>query len=378
MAELALSNIVNISVATAPAGIGPFNVNNLLLITAESPGESPADGFTIYKNASDVANDYGSDSQTAQMATAIFAQSPNILAGSGYLAIAPFSDPSTETLLAAIERLEPLVQFFGVITEKNVGNTELRNASNYIQTKNKMLFAYSATSSDLTVTTGAFWQIMDAGNTKTRCLIYLDDSFTEAGLMAAAYAGRGLSTDFSGSNTTQTMQLKTLATINADTGMTQTIYNAALIAGVDVYASFEGVAKVASSGANDFFDQVYNLGWLVAALQTAGFNALATTSNKVPQTEDGVSTLKTAYRRVCEQAVSNAYCAPGSWTSPDTFGNQQDMLRNISERGYYIYSAPVALQSQADREDRKAPLIQIAIKEAGAIHTSNVLVNINA
>ncbi len=196
--------------------------------------------------------------------------------------------------------------------------------------------------------------------------------------MMAAYAGRALSTNFSGSNTTQTMQLKTLTTILADSGLTQTLYTAAQVAGVDVYASFEGVPKVACSGANRFFDQAYNLGWIVGALQVAGFNALATSSNKVPQTEGGVATLKTAYRRVLEQGLSNAYIAPGTWTSSDTVGNQEDFLRNILERGYYIYSSPVALQPVSDREDRKAPLIQIALKEAGAIQSSSVLVNINA
>lgn len=378
MAQLALSNIINISVASAPAGIGLFNVNNLLLITNEAPGVSPTGGFTIYKNATDVAADYGSSSQTAQMAVAIFSQSPNILAGNGYLVIAPFTDPSSETLIAAIQRLQPKVQFFGIITNKDVGDTQLTAAANYVQTQNRMLFAYSADSAVTTPTTGEFWKFMNAGNTRSRGLLYMLDTFAHAGLMAAAYAGRALSTDFGGSNTTQTMQLKSLATILADTGMTQTIYQAAQAAGVDVYASFEGVAKVATSGLNHFFDQVYNLSWLIAALQTSGFNALAQTSNKVPQTEGGVNSLKTAYRRVCEQALTNGYAAPGSWTSPDTFGNQQDFLRNIAERGYYIYSAPVALQAQAARDARQAPLIQIAIKEAGAIHSSNVLVNINA
>ncbi len=88
--------------------------------------------------------------------------------------------------------------------------------------------------------------------------------------------------------------------------------------------------------------------------------------------------LKGAYRAVCEQAVTNQYSAPGKWNSSTTFGNQGDFLQNIAQRGYYIYSVPIALQSQADREDRVAPLVQIALKEAGAIQESTVIVNINA
>ena len=48
------------------------------------------------------------------------------------------------------------------------------------------------------------------------------------------------------------------------------------------------------------------------------------------------------------------------------------MLRNIIDKGYYIYSKPIAQQSQVDRDARKAPLIQIAGKESGAIHSSSV------
>jgi len=132
------------------------------------------------------------------------------------------------------------------------------------------------------------------------------------------------------------------------------------------------------SGKNSFFDQVYNLQWLVGALQVAGFNYLAQSSSKIPQTESGIDGLKGAYRKVCEQAVTNQYCAPGEWNSSTTFGIQSDFLQNITQRGYYIYSQPVALQSQAAREARQAPIVQLALKEAGAVHSSSVLVYINA
>jgi len=196
--------------------------------------------------------------------------------------------------------------------------------------------------------------------------------------MQAAYAGRGLSTAFSGSNTTQTQHLKDLVGIQPDAGMTQTILNKCKTAGADVYASIQGVPKTFTSGANDFFDQVYNLQWFVGALQVAGFNALAQSSTKLPQTEQGISVLKAAYGSVAQQGVANGYLAPGTWNSPDTFGVLQDFLRNIEEVGFYIYSSPIATQSAADREAREAPLIQIAVKESGAVHSSAVIINVNA
>lgn len=485
MSQLAIQNVVNISVSQAPAGLGPFNVNDLALFTGESPTNAFDNGYAIYKTASAVGQDFGSSSKTFAMATAIFAQTPNILAGNGSLiviplltglsgvtevqtinfsavptsgsyvlnygaaptAAIPYSDDaaslqtalrlvsglgsvtvtgtvgagfvvtftgvsgdfpaltvtsstlldsgsatvvvtptitthgvvagSTETVLAGILRTQNKVAYCGVISEKSYITNEMIMASNYVQTQDMILFLASATVGDVAVTTGIFWQIAQAGNKKTRCLLYLLSDYDHANLMAAAYAGRGLSVDFSGSNTTITMQLKSLNTILGDTGMSETIFAACQIAGADVYASFRGVPKVFCSSANGFYDQVYNLTWFTTSLAIAGFNALAETGTKLPQTEQGISALKTAYQDVCEQAKANLYCAPGRWTG-DTFGNLADFLRNILGIGYYIYSQPIVQQSSADRNARKAPLIQIALKESGAVHTSNVLVNINA
>jgi len=194
----------------------------------------------------------------------------------------------------------------------------------------------------------------------------------------ASYAGRALSTNFSGSNTTQTMHLKDLTSVQPDPSMTQTLLNEAIAAGADTYVSLQGVAKTFCSGENSFYDQVYNLQWFIGALKVAGFNYLATSSTKIPQTEGGMDGLKGAYRSVCEQGITNQYGAPGRWNSSTTFGVQSDFLANVAQRGYYIYSTPISQQSQVDRAARKAPLAQIAFKEAGAMHSSSVIVNINA
>ncbi len=88
--------------------------------------------------------------------------------------------------------------------------------------------------------------------------------------------------------------------------------------------------------------------------------------------------LKAAYNRVMLQFVTCGELAPGEWDSPDTFGlNPQIFNTNIENQGYYIYSQPIAQQNVADRNARKAPLVQIAAKRAGAIHKGDVLVNIN-
>ena len=379
--QLDITNVVTISLSAAQTGLGEYNVNNLAIFTSEAAGDTFGDlGYKIYKAPKEVGVDFGTTSTTYKMALSVFAQTPNILNGNGYLVIIPLQEESGggyEALGDAITRADSLVQFFGILSTKDYLSTEIAEAAAVVQTMNKMLFVVSNNAADIAAT-GSFHDIAEAGYDKTRCLAYLSSGTTDAKVMAAAYAGRALSTSFEGSNTTSTMHLKDLVGITADPTMTQTQLNLCQDCGADAYVNIAGVAKTFTSGANKFFDQVYNRCWFLGALEVAGFNALAKVSTKVPQTEPGMTILKGSYRLVCERGVRNGYLAPGAWNSADRFGDVEAMLRNIEEVGYYIYSLPVNQQAQTEREARKAPVVQIAVKEAGAIHSSNVIVYINA
>ncbi len=377
MAQLPISYVVNVSVAQAPAGLGEFNTSNLALFTRDvyDPDSFGSDAFKIYSSPTEVGTDFGTTSDTYKMAVAVFSQKPNILAGGGKLVIIPFT--SAEELADAILRTAPLVQYFGIMQAEIDSQSYTLTAAATIQALNKMGFFVSRDSADLGDPNGTLFLLTSTGYTKSRGLYYGTDTDTKALVMQAAYAGRALSVDFEGSNTTTTMNLKDLIGVVADPTMTENIQNDATLAGADTYPSIQGVAKVLSAGANRFFDQVYNEGAFVGALEVAIFNFLAQSSTKVPQTEAGMTAFKATIRRVCRQFVNNAYVAPGSWTSPDTFGVLEDFLANILQEGFYIYSAPVALQSQAAREAREAPLAQVALKEAGAIQKGNILVFIN-
>lgn len=382
MSQLNLSNIINISVSVASAGVGNFNTSNLAIFTHDTPtGSFPAAGFAQYTDPTQVALDFGTSSKTYKMALAVFSQQPNILSGGGQLVIIPFSG-SGETLDVAITRTASLVQYFGVMQTDTAAvqtQTNVLAAAAVLQALVKIGFFVSFTEADI-ITGGMIDMLRSGSFTHSRGLYYGDSSSSglNALLMMAAYAGRALSTNFSGSNTTQTMNLKDLSGVLPDPSMTQTIYGEAAAAGADIYASIQGVSKVICFGANKFFDQVYNQLWFVAAAQVAGFNFLAAASTKIPQTESGMDGLKGAYRAVCEQANTNQYIAGGRWTSPVIFGVPADLVANIAQRGYYLYSVPISQQSQADRLARKAPLLQIALKEAGAIQESDVIVNITA
>lgn len=386
---LELTNIINVSVSLNPTGLGNFNINNLALFTKEVPiandesssssssgaGEyvpGPYGTYRSYASAAEVGSDWGTESETYEMAVAVFSQQPNILAGGGNLII--FTMGADETLAEAIDRTVDVVFYCGIISTDYPASANFEALASQVQAYgDKILFLPSSISADIA---GAFTDIKDAKLTNTRCLYY-STSALDARLFAASYAGRGLSVDFEGSRTALTMNLKSLSGIDPDEAITQSVYDACKTAGVDVYVSFAGAVGAVSNGANKYFDEVHNLIWFVSQLKVVGFNTLFQIGTKVPQTEEGMSYLKAAYRSVCEQGVNNGYIAPGRWTSPEWFGNQDDMSKNIAQRGYYIYSPSIATQSTTARSNRQAPLVQIAIKEAGAIHKTDVVVFIN-
>jgi len=384
MSFISVTNFVDVSVSTPPVGLRSYAVNNLAIFTKEAPVNVAitASNPGVYVSPADVAADWGTGSEVYSQAVAVFSQEPNILDGGGSLIIFPMQsgDTLTDVIQAGI-----LVVFFGgaMWAGYTPNDSEVLAASTAVQSiQGVKLFASSHLTSSLTTTTGLFWKITDAEERHTRCFLYVvGGSALNARLAMAAYAGRALSTNFDGVNTTATMHGKTLIGVDSDTSITQTILNTCKTVGVDVYPSVGGgaqyVGKVFCTAGNDYFDNVYNLDWIVSALQVAGFNALTTTGTKLPQTEPGMATLKGAYLDVLQQAVANGFVAPGVWNSAELFGNPSDLRRNVLNVGYYMYSQPVNQQTQASREAREAPLVQIAIKYAGAIQSSDVVVSVN-
>lgn len=490
MSILPVSNVINVTVSSSPSGLTAKNVNSLALFTTERP--SNLNPYGIYISASQVAQDFGSNSITAAMANAVFSQSPNILSGNGRLVILPLkaavsatagqsvtpnisanlssliavstgdlrvtingvvtnltgvdftgcttlvdvatilqgllvdctvtasgtaitfvskkvgsssavvlgavsggtgtalngagylnaagstattgANSSGETLAAAITRTQGAVGYAGVMTNLALEDAAITTAALAIQAQDIIFVHHVASTQDIA---GIATTISAASESKTRLILHTQ-SMAYANLAKAAYAGGGFSVNYNGSATARTQNLKELKGIDPDTGISQTLYNAANVAGVDLYVSYDGVSAVFSTGGNDFFDNPYANLALKFALEAAGFNYLRQTNTKVPQTESGMNGLKDAYEQIMEQFVRNGSFAAGSWTSSETFGNPEIFKNNISARGYYMYSLPIVQQNVTERNARKAPLVQIAAKRAGAIHTSDVLVLVNA
>lgn len=387
-ASLALTNVISVSVLAPGAQLGVPNMSALAFISKETPtGWTGGQTYGIYTSPTDVAVDWGSASSAYAMAVAVFSQSPNILTGGGYLVIIPrLQSPSLETVEDCLLRMNGTIFFEGFCIDEEMDSQASVFASlcAYVQTTQMMFFYCSSIISNLQP--GSILDLRrSSGEFRTRCFYYGGALLNGAAaqqtqIFSAAYAGRGMSINFTGADTVLSMQLQTLATIDPDQTINQTQFQAAQAAGVDVYTSVSGVPCVMTSGTNLFYDQVYCRTWIAFQLAVNGFNYLknaAQVPGKIPQTELGMTGLKDAYIQAFNQGITNGYMAPGTWTLPFSFGNPEVFAANITAHGYYIVSQPIKSQSPAVRATRAAPLVQAAIQEAGAINSSSVIVYVN-
>ena len=144
----------------------------------------------------------------------------------------------------------------------------------------------------------------------------------------------------------------------------------------NVFVNYDNATAIIQHGVNSdgsFFDEWHGLDWLENDIQTAIYNVLYTFP-KIPQTDEGMTTLQTVMEDRLAQAVRNGLVAPGKWNAA---GIGQLKTGDTLTKGFYVYCPPVAQQSQADREARKSPPFQIAVKLAGAVHQVDVLINVN-
>lgn len=192
----------------------------------------------------------------------------------------------------------------------------------------------------------------------------------------ASIFGRAFSVNFQGSNTTITLKFKQQPGI-APEYLTETQASALAAKNCNVFVEYNNDTAILQEGVMSngyFFDEVHGTDWLQNDVQTAVYNLLYTSTTKIPQTDAGINMILTTISQRLEQAVTNGLAAPGVWNAGG-FGalNQGDTLA----KGYYVYAPKVSTQSQADREARKAPAIQCAVKLAGAVHSANIQINVN-
>lgn len=279
----------------------------------------------------------------------------------------------TETLLEAIARIEKDIYFGAILDTCERENSYITTIATSIQASNRALFHGNCSLQNIAVLAGA---LKSASINKIRVMTN-SNSLLEAKLYSAGYASLALAPNFNGSNTAKSMNLKPIAGIKPCIDATLNDVLNAKTYGSDIYVNQGGLAVNLSNSCNGYTDDVLENIWIVEAMQVAGYNYLRQTNTKIPQTEAGMLGLKNAYAQICEKCVRAGVSAAGKWNGA-TFGDSEDMIDAIAQNGWYIYSQPIAQQTQQERESRQAPLVQIAIKKAGAIHFSTLIINVEA
>ncbi len=220
--------------------------------------------------------------------------------------------------------------------------------------------------------TNVVWKIKLAGQINYR-MFY---SKTNDRKLAVGNLSRLQTVLFTATNTANTGNLKNIVGVQPD-AYTQSEITKAYNVGLDIYTTIKNLPIMLTSPANDFFDNVYNLIAYVDALEVDTFNVLKGTATKIPQTVRGMNTLVDAIEKTTEGFVRAGVFAPGTWSSPDVFGDEETLRAQVATKGYYVFANRLSDQSQADRQNRIAPPIQIAVKNAGAIHKVNLIVQFN-
>ena len=280
---------------------------------------------------------------------------------------------SAETKIAGITAVHAEKNFKGGMFIDNPTDVESKDLATWAQASSVLLYDVFNSSTNLDVDpTNIVWDIKLSTLTNYRMLF----SAANNRRLAAGYMSRMHVVNFAGENTALTMHLKEIKGVAAE-DYTQTEINSAKTVGLDIYTTIKNVTALLTSGANDFTDNRYNLIAFIDAVQTDMFNLLKQTGTKIPQTIRGVNQMLDTGEKTTKGFVTAGVFAPGTWSSPDYFGDLDTFNQAIEREGFYWKSQSLADQSQADRQDRKSPVLQCAVKNAGAIHSANIIINFN-
>lgn len=192
----------------------------------------------------------------------------------------------------------------------------------------------------------------------------------------ASFIGRFVTVDFNGSLTVITMMYKQEPGVAAES-LTSGQADACQDANCNVFVNYNNDTMIIQYGtmaSGTFFDDVYDTDWLGLAIQNNVFNLLYTSATKIPQTNAGNHLIANAIEAACVQGVVNGTLAPGQWNGP-SFGQLE--TGGYLPKGYYIYTPDISSQSQGEREARRSVTFQVAAKLAGAVHTVDIVVNVN-
>ncbi|WP_241591368.1 DUF3383 domain-containing protein [Rosenbergiella epipactidis] len=375
---LPVSNVVNVDIIMSPSAATGRNFGSLLIL-GTSTVIPITERVRLYSSLDDIGNDFGVSSPEYLAATPFFGQSPKptqVYVGRWAKTLATGETGEAETALQAVNAALGYTNWYGLelADSDTISDADILAVAGAIEASTvSRVFGVTTAEPDALVSTATddIAAKLKAANYSRTFVQYS----TSSKYASASLFGRAFTVDFTGNNTAITLKFK------QEPGITYEALTTSQAAALDskncnVYVYYANDTAIIQQGVmanGDFFDERHGLDWLQDYIQTNLFNLLYTSTTKIPQTEAGVTRLITNVESSLEQAANNGLVAPGVWNGGDL---GQISSGDTLTKGYYVYATPLTQQSQADREARKSPLIQCAIKLAGAIHYADVQVNV--
>lgn len=274
-----------------------------------------------------------------------------------------------ETKLEGITAIKAAVNIKGAMFIDQILDADVPGLASFAGANDMLLYEVFSGASYLEKdVSNPVWAVKLASQSNFRCL------YSKAGnrKMAASYMSRGHTVNFAGENTAITMNLKTLS-VPAEEYEETEIAKAKAV-GLDIFTTIKEEPTLLTSGANDFWDNVYNILAFKTEFEADSYNLLKTTSTKIAQDAEGMDAIEDNAEKTCKRYIRNNVFSPGEWTRSDFFGDREQFLTSIREKGYYVLIGDLADQSTADRQARKAPVLQVAVKNSGAVHSEDIII----
>jgi hypothetical protein len=282
---------------------------------------------------------------------------------------------AAETPLACLVILDNLFagEFYGVVFVATLTDAQHETIAAYVEGANPPHY-YGITSNESGILvpndTGDLFYILSQLSYNKSAGQYSSMS----SYAIVSYLARILTTPWLGSNTTLTLKFKVEPGVAPET-LTTTQANAVETKNGNVYVNYQGGVAFIEQGTSfsgQFTDTVIGADWLSGNIQIQVFDALLG-ALKVPQTDQGMTVILNAVNSACQQGITNGYGAPGQW---NTGGFGQLLQGQFLQAGFYTWAPLMETQSQAIRDTRAAPITQVAFKLAGAIHSAEIVLNI--
>ena len=313
---LPLSDIVNVSVTLEPQATSTRNFGSFLIL-----GDSKVlDNKTLhlYESLDALATDgFTVDSPEYNAAKVFFAQSPQ--PSTLYIARMDFEGTENDLRQAVLGLSQSSCDWYGLgfAFSREIDNQQILEVAKDIEG-----FSPSRT---LWVTTREVGSIQENSDNNLAYLLNKAKlsrtwcQYSSSNPYAAISAFARIATvDYTGENTTLTLKFKNEPTIESET-LTSSQYKVLASRKCNVFVLLQNGESIIQEGYmsdGTWADTRIGVDSLQNNLQVAGFNLLYS-DNKIPLTDEGMTTLKNAYDQVCQQYVTNGFFAPGLWDGPD-------------------------------------------------------------